>query len=137
MPKIISDIRVRLKLIHWNLLNVRTQIWRWSPVFRKQHGMEWEEKEWEKLLIRLNPFVPNTPFLYPLKTENLKVFWCFQGVEKGCIWSQWVKGEASYRFQYNKRKVWSGRVFLHFCLIKWCQLRMWFYWRLIIELITL
>ena len=26
----------------------------------------------------LNPFVPNAPFLYPLKT-------CFQGVEKGCI----------------------------------------------------
>ena len=33
----------------------------------------------------LNPFVHNAPFLYPLKTsENLKVFWCFQGVEKGC-----------------------------------------------------
>ena len=34
----------------------------------------------------VNPFVPNAPFLYPLKTsENRKVFWCFQGVEKGCI----------------------------------------------------
>ena len=33
----------------------------------------------------LNPFVPNAPFLYTLKTsENRKVFWCFQGVEKGC-----------------------------------------------------
>ena len=32
-----------------------------------------------------NPFVPNTSFLYPLKTsENLTVFWCFQGVEEGC-----------------------------------------------------
>ena len=32
-----------------------------------------------------NPFVPNSPFLYRLKTsENLTVFWCFQGVEKGC-----------------------------------------------------
>ena len=39
----------------------------------------------------INPFVSNAPFLYPLKTtENLAVFWCFQGVEKGCIWKKWV-----------------------------------------------
>ena len=39
-----------------------------------------------------NPFVPNSPFLYPLKTsENLTVFWCFQGVEKECIGNKWVK----------------------------------------------
>ena len=38
-----------------------------------------------------NPFVPNASFLYPLKTEeNLTVFWCFQGVEKGCIGNEWV-----------------------------------------------
>ena len=36
--------------------------------------------------ISINPFVPNAPFLYPLKTwENLRVFWCFQDVEKECI----------------------------------------------------
>ena len=34
----------------------------------------------------INPFVPNAPFLYLLKTsENLTVFCCFHGVEKGCI----------------------------------------------------
>ena len=39
----------------------------------------------------LNPFVPNAPFLYLLKTlENRKVFWCFRGVEKGCIGNEWV-----------------------------------------------
>ena len=28
----------------------------------------------------INPFVPNAPFLYLLKlSENLTVFWCFQG----------------------------------------------------------
>ena len=28
----------------------------------------------------VNPFVPDTPLLKPLKTsENLTVFWCFQG----------------------------------------------------------
>ena len=36
--------------------------------------------------VTVNLFVPNAPFLYRLKTsENLTVFWRFQGVEKGCI----------------------------------------------------
>ena len=40
----------------------------------------------------INPFVPNPSFLYLLKTsENQKVLWCFQGVEKGCIENKWVK----------------------------------------------
>ena len=44
------------------------------------------------LHLLINSFVPNPPFLYPLKTsENRKVFWCFQGVEKGCIENKWVK----------------------------------------------
>ena len=39
----------------------------------------------------LSPFVPNATFLYPLKTsENRKVFWYFQGVEKECIGNEWV-----------------------------------------------
>ena len=39
-----------------------------------------------------NPFVPNAPFPYPLKTsENLTVFWFFQEVEKGFIGNEWVK----------------------------------------------
>ena len=47
-------------------------------------------RRWGKLRntssILLNPFVSNAPFLYPLKaSENRKVFWCFQGVEKGYI----------------------------------------------------
>ena len=42
--------------------------------------------------VSFNPFVPNAFFLYPLKSsENLAVFWCFQGVEKGCIGNEWVK----------------------------------------------
>ena len=44
---------------------------------------------WEDCLF--NPFVPNASFLYPLNTsENRKVFWCIQGVEKGCIGNEWV-----------------------------------------------
>ena len=39
----------------------------------------------------INPFVPNAPFLYPLKTsEKFTVFLCFQWVEKGCIRNGWV-----------------------------------------------
>ena len=42
-------------------------------------------------LNHINPFIPNAPFIYPLKTpENLTVFWCFQGVEKGCIGYKWI-----------------------------------------------
>ena len=45
-----------------------------------------------EIIIQFNPFVPSAPFLYPLKSlGNVKVFWCFQGVEKGCIGNKWVK----------------------------------------------
>ena len=41
-------------------------------------------------------FVPNAPFLYPLKTsENLTVFWCFQGIEKGYVGNEWVNNVFS------------------------------------------
>ena len=50
----------------------------------------------------VNPFVPSAPFLYPLKTsENLKVFWCFQGVEKGCTGNEWVKNTLTTVKQKN------------------------------------
>ena len=40
---------------------------------------------WDMAIVRsFNPFVPNAPFLYPLKT-------CFQVVERGCIGNKWVK----------------------------------------------
>ena len=38
-----------------------------------------------------NQLIPNAPFLYPLKTsENGKIYWYFQGVEKGNIRNKWV-----------------------------------------------
>ena len=40
-----------------------------------------------------NPFFPNAPFLYSLKTwQHRKVFCCFQGEEKECIGNKWVIG---------------------------------------------
>ena len=45
-----------------------------------------------KIQLNFNPFVPNAPFLYLLKiSDNLTVFWCFQGVEKGYIGNEYVK----------------------------------------------
>ena len=39
----------------------------------------------------INPFVLNVTFFYPQKiSENFTVFWCFQGVKKGCVGNKWV-----------------------------------------------
>ena len=58
--------------------------------------------KWWLLFSSLNPFVPNACFLYPLKTlGNRKVFWCFQGVEKGCNGKEWVN--YSDILKYNDR----------------------------------
>ena len=41
--------------------------------------------------LKFNSFFPNAAFLYLLKTsENIKIFWCLQGLEKGCIGKKWV-----------------------------------------------
>ena len=46
--------------------------------------------------LKINPFVPNALFFYPLKTsENRRVFGCFQGVEKGCLGNEWVNSVFS------------------------------------------
>ena len=43
-------------------------------------------------LQRINPFVVNAQFLYPLETsENLTIFWYIQGVEKGSIGNNRIK----------------------------------------------
>ena len=55
--------------------------------------------------LELNAFGPNAPFLYPLKkSENLKVFLCFQGVEKECIGNEWVN---------RKRSTWNSLALAH------------------------
>ena len=43
------------------------------------------------LVCNINLFASNAPFLYPLKTsENHKVSWSFEGIEKWCIGNEWV-----------------------------------------------
>ena len=47
--------------------------------------------------LSINRFVPNAPFLYPLKTsENL-----FSGVQKGCIGYKWVNVLRELDFSVN------------------------------------
>ena len=42
--------------------------------------------------VPINPFVPNAPFIYPQKTsENLTVFWCFQGSRERVHWERMGK----------------------------------------------
>ena len=48
-------------------------------------------KRLEFVFTTINSFVSNATCFYPLKTsENLTVFWCFQGVEKECIGNRGV-----------------------------------------------
>ena len=48
-----------------------------------------------KIMITVNPFVLNAPFLYSLKeSENFAVFWYFQGVEKGCTGNKSVNNKS-------------------------------------------
>ena len=59
-----------------------------SSIFWEKDSISRWKHLWNTFYV--NPFVPSAPFLYPLKTENLMVFWCFQGVAKGCIGNGWV-----------------------------------------------
>ena len=53
------------------------------------------------LKYHFNPFAPNALFPYP--PENIcKVFWCFQGVEKGCIGNKWVNIEYYFMISWMR-----------------------------------
>ena len=59
-----------------------------------------------QIMKTINPFVPNTPFLYPLKTSEIFMV-LFLGLEKGCIGNRWVKWKLTYRNEtksVNKRE---------------------------------
>ena len=67
--------------------------------------------------IQINPFVPNAPFLYPLKTsENRKV-------EKGCIGNKWNKYWRSVKEKNNTCYHHNGCVVTHAFLYY-----IWKYW---------
>ena len=56
----------------------------------------------------LNQFVPNAPFLYPMKTLE-QVFWYFQGVEKGCIRNKWANWYIPATLKYKEFSKNPGR----------------------------
>ena len=74
---------------------------------------------YQKILL-FNPFVSNAPLLYPLKTsENLTLFWCFHGIEKGCIGNKWVKVKSSTIAKfllYSVSDTERFRFIYHFCI---------------------
>ena len=49
-----------------------------------------------KRSLTFNPLQPRVAFPYPLKTENLQVFRCFQGVQKSNTGLQWESKCESY-----------------------------------------
>ena len=62
--------------------------------FRKKKYIKdiWQGPKYAFVKYTVNPVVPNAPFFYPMKiSENRIVFWCFQGVEKGCTGNKWVR----------------------------------------------
>ena len=66
--------------------------------------------KFHRIELPFNPFVPNAPFFYPLKTsENSKVFWCFQRVEKGCTGNEWVKWVKNSLFKLSLRSDFKTR----------------------------
>ena len=79
-------IRIHFNSFHVNgLLLHSVKTWwdqRFSVIFsryRKRHGLRMS-------VLHFNPFIPNAPFFYPLKTsENLTVFWCLMKYKKGAL----------------------------------------------------
>ena len=78
-----------LNWIHWNFF------WYLLGVFKIVNCRLFPISLFRLLIIMgfmISPFVPNASFLYPLKTsENLKIFWFFQVVEKGSIVKNFLK----------------------------------------------
>ena len=72
-----------LNWIHWNFF------WYLIGVFKIVNCRLFPINLFRLLIIMgfmISPFVPNASFLYPLKrSENLKISWFFQVVEKGSI----------------------------------------------------
>ena len=75
----------------------------------------------ETFINSLKPFVPNAPFLYPLKTlENWKFFY-FQGVEKGSLGTNSLKlNWFPILFFLMKKDLW---VFAKFLQRLWINVR--------------
>ena len=81
------------KSIHGRNLNRKQTSCLQSYVLAKQYFFTYsfiKKSNVNSIICSFNPFFLNALLLYPLKaSENFTVFWCFQGVEKGCTGSEW------------------------------------------------
>ena len=56
-------------------------------------------------------FPMHPSFLYPLKTsKNLTVFWCFQGLEKGCIGNKWDNRNSLEKWKNTEVSFWKRKI---------------------------
>ena len=87
-----------------------SEIWNPALQFGLSHGFFWLKYFTTKSLQFLNSFVPSALFLYPQKTsENPTVrFWCFQGLEKGCIGKKWIN-RVLHTLLWSIKK-WCGKI---------------------------
>ena len=72
-------------------------IWDIAHDLSRQILNYFNKKDWSlgKNQVLLTHSFPMHRFMYPLKrSENLTVFWGFQGIEKGCIGKEWVKSKV-------------------------------------------
>ena len=72
-----------------------------------------------------NPFFHNALFLYHLKpSEKVKIFWCFQRVEKACVGNEWVNDVARRNISFcksSRQNIFSFSLLLIFLYI-WIKL---------------
>ena len=87
-----------MKIAIYSFYITQIQLWKCKTLF---HSIIYKIFD---LLASINPFVPNAPFLSPLKKSENQVFWCFQVVEVERFRNKWVKNEdelfvVSFRFK--------------------------------------
>ena len=108
--------RMKIFKTSFRKLLILSKFWKW----RIWQGVGWGSsclRHYDALRTKIdiwfapNPFVPNSPFLYPLKTlEKLYGFLMFSGVEKGCIGNKWANNSTVLPFLISETK--SRK---HFC----------------------
>ena len=74
-----------MKIAIYSFYITQIQLWKCKTLF---HSIIYKIFD---LLVSINPFVPNAPFLSPLKKSENQVFWCFQVVEVERFRNKWVK----------------------------------------------
>ena len=121
--KVNSNFVLMSLSLNSNLLHTFVYCLYWW-IWRGKWLLSWVETAYEQIVENcihfklnsclLNSFVPIAPLLYLQKSsENLTVFWCFQGVEKGCIGN-----DELIRKIY--RKLWEKIAYITLINISFC-----------------